>query len=92
MDHTADVQLHSWGATLEEALEQIIVSMYAYMTTDISKISAEYSMDFSANGSDLCVLLYNLMDSCLYNFSAEPLFIGRSCRVVKLERNKEVLN
>lgn len=88
MDHTADVQLHSWGSTLNEAIEQIINSMYAYMTTDISLISSAYSMDFSASGSDLCVLLYNLMDSCLYNFSTEPFFIGCYCRVLNLKENK----
>ncbi len=27
LDHTADVQLHSWGATLEEAIQQVIIAM-----------------------------------------------------------------
>jgi SHS2 domain-containing protein len=32
LDHTADVQIHAWGATLEEALESAGLAMFNYMT------------------------------------------------------------
>jgi SHS2 domain-containing protein len=32
LDHTADVQIHAWGATLEEALENAGLAMFNYMT------------------------------------------------------------
>ena len=32
LDHTADVQLHSWGASLDEAFQNIIPCMFNYMT------------------------------------------------------------
>jgi SHS2 domain-containing protein len=31
-DHTADVQLHAWGPSLEKALESVASCMFNYMT------------------------------------------------------------
>ena len=32
LDHTADVQLHAWGRTLQESFEQVALCMFNYMT------------------------------------------------------------
>ncbi|VDK84016.1 unnamed protein product [Litomosoides sigmodontis] len=87
LDHTADVQLHGWGDTLEEAMEQTLIAMYAYMT-DISVVSAEYSFDLFASGIDMVSLMARLLDEALFAFSAEPFFIGRVAKVIKLDREK----
>lgn len=87
LDHTADVQLHGWGNTLEEAMEQTLISMYGYMT-DISMVSAEYSFDLFASGIDMISLMARLLDEALFAFSTEPFFIGRVAKVIKLDREK----
>ena len=33
LDHTADVQLHGWGKTMQHALEATAVAMFAVMTS-----------------------------------------------------------
>lgn len=56
------------------------------MTMEIEKVETEYSMDFSASGSDMTNLVFNLLDLCLYNFCTEPFFIGRACKVLFMKR------
>lgn len=87
LDHTADIQLHGWGSTLEEAMEQTLISMYGYMT-DISTVCSEYSFDLFASGIDMVSLMARLLDEALYAFSTEPFFIGRVAKVLKLDREK----
>ncbi|MCP9260852.1 ATP-dependent RNA helicase has1 [Dirofilaria immitis] len=87
LDHTADIQLHGWGNTLEEAMEQTLISMYGYMT-EISMVSTEYSFDLFASGIDMVSLMARLLDEALFAFSTEPFFIGRIAEVIKLDREK----
>lgn len=37
---SADIQLHSWGATVEEALENCVICMFGYMT-DLNTVRDE---------------------------------------------------
>lgn len=87
LDHTADVQLHAWGSTLSEAVEQVVVSMYGYMT-ELSTVSSEYSYDLHASGIDLISMVARLLDEALYAFSTEPYFVGRVAKVLSLNREK----
>lgn len=83
LDHTADVQVHSWGTSLPRAFEQAVVAMMAYMT-DLELIEVREEHTFSAEGHDIKSLLYNFMDECLYVFCTE-LFVCKQVEVECLE-------
>lgn len=42
LDHTADVQLHAWGSTLEEAFGHVAECMFNYMT-DLSVVEVDFT-------------------------------------------------
>jgi SHS2 domain-containing protein len=58
------------------------------MALEIDSVERVYSMDFEASGSDMKSLIYNLMDKCLYDFNAEPYFIGRCVKVISIDEKK----
>jgi SHS2 domain-containing protein len=68
LPHTADIQLHSWGSSLSEALENLGVSMFGYMTdlTTIEKV--DDIDDIVVKGHDLHTLIYSYLDEWLVNF------------------------
>lgn len=35
LDHTADIQLHSWGTTLQQSIEQIALAMYGKVLNNL---------------------------------------------------------
>jgi SHS2 domain-containing protein len=79
LDHTADVQLHSWGDTLKESFEQIAVAMFSYMTEiDTVKMSKEETIEIQLDAEDdILNLVFKWLDEWLFLFSAEPFFIAR---------------
>ncbi|GAB6030222.1 Protein archease [Chamberlinius hualienensis] len=85
LDHTADVQLHSWGDTLEEAFEQVADAMFNYMT-DIATVEEEREMEIEASGDDMLSLLFHFLDEWLYVFSAESFFIPRKVKITEFDR------
>ena len=76
LDHTADVQLHAWGATWEMALEQIALSLFGYMT-NLDKVAVEEGCEFEIHvkGHDKESMLYNFLNEWLYLFGTKD-FIG----------------
>jgi len=85
LDHPADVQLHSWGSSLEEAFEQCVMAMFGYMT-EIEQVDIEESQQIEAQGEDMLSLLYHLLDEFLFIFSAEPFFIARKVKITEFDR------
>lgn len=85
LDHTADVQLHAWGDDLQEAFEQVGMSMFGYMT-EIDKVDIRYTYYIEADGDDMMSLLYHYLDEWLFAFCAEPFFIPRVIKIVSFDR------
>uniref|UniRef100_A0A2K5P7L4 Protein archease n=1 Tax=Cercocebus atys TaxID=9531 RepID=A0A2K5P7L4_CERAT len=82
LDHTADVQLHAWGDTLEEAFEQCAMAMFGYMT-DTGTVEPLQTVEVEIQGDDLQSLLFHFLDEWLYKFSADEFFIPREVKVLK---------
>jgi SHS2 domain-containing protein len=90
LDHTADVQLHSWGETLKESFEQLAVSMFGYMT-EIEKVqmTTKHEIEIHMDAEDdVLNLVYKWLDEWLFNFSAEPFFIARKVVIDEFEPEK----
>lgn len=82
LDHTADVQLHSWGDSLKESFEQIAMGMFAYMT-EIETVEYKQTEELVIQldeGDDLLNLVFKWLDEWLFKFCAEPFFIP--CKIV----------
>uniref|UniRef100_A0A8V0Z209 Protein archease n=1 Tax=Gallus gallus TaxID=9031 RepID=A0A8V0Z209_CHICK len=85
LDHTADVQLHAWGDTLEEAFEQCAMAMFGYMT-DTETVEPLDTVEVEAEGHDMLSLLFHFLDEWLYKFSANEFFIPREVKVLYIDR------
>ena len=89
LDHTADIQLHTWGNNLEEALEQQILAMMNYMT-ELKNVDINPCLTVTLNaiGHDLFSLIYNFMDELLYKFHSDD-FITKKCQIIELINDDE---
>ncbi|KAI5611645.1 protein archease [Silurus asotus] len=85
LDHTADVQLHSWGDSLEEAFEQSAMAMFGYMT-DTETVEPIDTVEVESEGEDMESLLFHFLDDWLFKFSADLFFIPREVKVLHLDR------
>lgn len=72
LDHTADVQFHTWGDSLDLAFTHMASCMFNYIT-DISKLDIDFdkTTDISVEGHDLHSLLFSYMDELLFRFCTE---------------------
>mmetsp|Transcript_7513 Transcript_7513/g.16297 ORF Transcript_7513/g.16297 Transcript_7513/m.16297 type:complete len:186 (-) Transcript_7513:707-1264(-) len=91
LDHTADVQLHAWGDTLQEAFEQVALAMYHYMVPlDHVGVEGELTREFSVQGHDLHSLLFAFLDELLFVFSTD-LLVCREVTITSFDRDSFTL-
>ena len=84
LDHTADIQLHSWGPTLAAAFEQCCLAMFGYMT-ELEYVVPSETQEVTTEGDDLLSLLFHLLDEFLFLFSADPFFVPREVKITHLD-------
>uniref|UniRef100_A0A3B5B4M7 Protein archease n=1 Tax=Stegastes partitus TaxID=144197 RepID=A0A3B5B4M7_9TELE len=84
LDHTADVQIHSWGDSLEEAFEQCAMGMFGYMT-DTETVEPLDTVEVESEGEDMESLLFHFLDDWLYKFCADLFFVPRVSMLVTCE-------
>ncbi|XP_035303754.1 protein archease-like [Cricetulus griseus] len=84
LDHTADVQLHAWGDTLEEAFEQCAMAIFGYMT-DTGTVEPLQTV-VETQGDDLQSLLFHFLDEWLYKFSADEYVIPREVKILNIDQ------
>lgn len=91
LDHTADVQLHSWGDNLPSALEQLALAMFGYMTRLPSiafdeRSSDEVASHVVARGHDLHSMVFAFLDEWLFVFH-DTGFVAREVEIVQFDRD-----
>ena len=74
LPHTADIQIHSWGDSNEEAFIQAAYALLDYMSgRDGADESCEIT--FSVDGDDISDLLYVFLDEILFRFFTPPFLL-----------------
>jgi SHS2 domain-containing protein len=90
LDHTADIQLHAWGETFNEALANSVVAMFDYMTHGLQRVeideqeTAEYGQTMTVTAHDAESLVFNLLQTWLERFY-DCKFIPKSVSVKATE-------
>lgn len=72
-DHTADVQVKSWGSDLCEAFEQTALSLMETISPDLNKISPKSKKELQVTAEDKEALLFDFLSEFLYIFDVEGL-------------------
>lgn len=85
LDHTADIQIHSWGDTLSNAFEHAALGMYNCLTPLSGLDSTKQSIEIEAEGHDLESLLRCFLEECLYLFHSE-LIVCTEVHILELDK------
>lgn len=84
-EHTADVQVRSWGHSLEEAFSQTAYSLMATITPDLKKINPKIEKKITIKAEDKEALLFDFLSEFLYIFDVDELVFSQ-IYVSKIEK------
>ena len=76
-DHTADVQVRSWGSSLEEAFAQTAYSLMATITPNLNKITPKVERIITIEAEDKEALLFDFLSEFLYIFDVDELVFNQ---------------
>mmetsp|Transcript_12818 Transcript_12818/g.22095 ORF Transcript_12818/g.22095 Transcript_12818/m.22095 type:complete len:208 (+) Transcript_12818:36-659(+) len=87
LDHTADIQFHTWGPKVEDAFAGAVVAMFGYIT-ELDKVDIDESLtrEVQASAHDMMSLLFAFMDEFLFIFSTE-YFVAKEVHVTSLDKD-----
>jgi len=84
-EHTADVQVKSWGKTLEEAFSQTAYSLMATISPKLENITPKIEKRMQIEAEDIEALLFDFLSEFLFIFDVEDLIFSY-INVLKIER------
>jgi SHS2 domain-containing protein len=76
LEHTADVYVRAFGASMEEAYGNAALSMFETMTNS-SKIAQTVQETLEVEAEDQYALLYNWLEALLVKFETEGMLFSR---------------
>ena len=84
-EHTADVQVRSWGSSLEEAFSQTAYSLMSTITPNLKKIIPKVEREIFVEAEDKEALLFDFLSEFLYIFDVDELVFNQ-IYVSKIEK------
>ena len=92
LDHTADVQVESWGPTLEEAYSQTALGLMATISPNLNLISPLVQKVIQIEAEDKESLLFDFLSEFLFIFDVEDLiFCEIAIESIKKKQDKYLL-
>lgn len=76
-DHTADIQVESWGPSLEEAFSQTALSLMTIITPNLSLVESKIEKEIKIKAEDKKALLFDFLSEFLYLFDVEELVFSK---------------
>lgn len=70
LEHTADVMIEAYGASMGEAFSFAAKAMFEVML-DVSKVAPESILKVEVTGNDLESLLYSWLEELLFRFNVD---------------------
>lgn len=76
IEHTADVEVRSWGSTIEEAFSQTALALMETISPNLGKINPKLVKEINVESEDKYALAIDFLTEFLYIFDVEELIFS----------------